>query len=89
MSEVVVGLDVHLKRTRVTVMKNDLIGEIVKRERVGTSKAELRKSLEFIPKGTRVALESVGFCWPWIDFLEELGFEVLLANPLKVARAQK
>jgi transposase len=26
----------------------------------------------------------VGFCWPWIDFLEELGFEVLLANRLKV-----
>ncbi len=45
MGEVVVGLDVHLKSTQVTVMKNDLIGEIVKKERVGTSKAELRKSL--------------------------------------------
>jgi hypothetical protein len=44
MSEVVVGLDVHLRRTQVTVMKNDLIGEIVKRERAGTSKAELRRS---------------------------------------------
>ena len=84
MSEVVVGLDVHLKKTQVTVMKNDLIGEIVKRERVDTSKAGLRKSLEAVPKGTKVALESVGFCWPWIDFLEELGYEVLLANPVKV-----
>ena len=84
MSEVVVGLDVHLKSTQVTVMKNDLIGEIVKKERVGTSKAELRRSLESVPKGSRVALESVGFCWPWIDFLEELGYEVLLANPAKV-----
>jgi transposase len=84
MSEVVVGLDVHLKSTQVTIMKNDLIGEIVKRERVDTSKAELRRSLESVPKGTKVALESVGFCWPWIDFLEELGFEVLLANPLKL-----
>jgi len=84
MSEVVVGLDVHLKKTQVTVMKNDLIGEIVKRERVDTSRAELGKCLKSVPKGSKVALESVGFCWPWIDFLEELGFEVLLANPLKV-----
>lgn len=29
-------------------------------------------------------MESVGFCWPWIDFLEELGYDVLLANPLRV-----
>jgi transposase len=84
MSEVVVGLDVHLKSTQVTVMKNDLIGEIVKRERVATSKAELRKSLASVPKGSKVALESVGFGWPWIDFLEELGYEVVLANPVKV-----
>ena len=45
MSEVVVGLDVHLKNTQVTIMKNDLIGEIVKKERVTTRKAELCKSL--------------------------------------------
>ena len=81
---VVVGLDVHLKNTQVTVLKNDLIGEIVKRERVATNKVELRKSLAAVPKGSKVALESVGFCWPWIDFLEELGYEVLLANPVKV-----
>jgi transposase len=56
----------------------------VKRERVDTSKAGLRKALESVPKGSRVALESVGFCWPWIDFLEEMGFEVLLANPARV-----
>ena len=84
MSDVVVGLDVHLKNTQVTVMKNDLIGEIVKKERVTTSKAGFKKALESVPKGSKVALESVGFCWPWIDLLEELGYEVLLANPLKV-----
>jgi transposase len=82
LSDVVVGLDVHLKNTQVTVMK--LNGEIVKRERVATTKAELRKSLESVPKGSKVALESVGFCWPWIDFLDELEYEVLLANPVKV-----
>ena len=82
MSDVVVGLDVHLKETQVTVMKMN--GEIVKRERVKTSRAELRKSLQAVPKGTKVALESVGFCWPWIDFLDSLEFEPLLANPVKV-----
>jgi transposase len=82
MSEVVVGLDVHLKNTQVTIMK--LNGEIVKRGRIVTSRSELRRCLASVPKGSRVALESVGFCWPWIDFLRELEFEPLLANPLRV-----
>ena len=72
MSEVVVGLDVHLKSTQVTVMK--LNGEIVKKEIVDTTKAELKRCLASVPKGSKVALESVGFCWPWIDFLRELEF---------------
>lgn len=82
MSGVVVGLDVHLKNTQVTVMK--LNGEVVKTERVRTNKADLRRSLESVPKGSKVALESVGFCWPWIDFLHQLEYEPLLANPVKV-----
>lgn len=82
MGEVVVGLDVHLKNTQVTIMK--LNGEIVKKERIKTCKAELRRCLEDVPKGSRVALESVGFCWPWIDFLDELKFVPLLANPVRV-----
>lgn len=82
MSDVVVGLDVHLKKTQVTIMKMN--GEIVKREKVDTSKDSLKGSLRCVPKGSKVALESVGFCWPWIDFLDELGFEPLLANPVKV-----
>jgi transposase len=82
MSEVVVGLDVHLKNTQVTVMK--LNGEVVKKERIKTCKSELRRSLEDVPRGSRVALESVGFCWPWIDFLDELKLTPLLANPFRV-----
>ena len=82
MSDVVVGLDVHLKDTQVTVMK--LNREVAKRERARTNRAELRKSFQSMPKGSQVALEPVGFCWPWIDFLDELEFEPLLANPMKV-----
>jgi transposase len=29
-------------------------------------------------------LESVGFCWPWIDFIDELGYVPLLVNPIKL-----
>ncbi|HYA77931.1 MAG TPA: hypothetical protein VEF91_04370 [Verrucomicrobiae bacterium] len=40
--------------------------------------------MESVPQGSMVALEFVGFCWPWIDFLVELKFTPLLANPLKM-----
>jgi transposase len=40
-------------------------GEIVKTERIKTSRAELRTSLENVPKGSKVALGSVGFCRLW------------------------
>ena len=29
-------------------------------------------------------MESVGFCWPWIDFIDELGYVPLLVNPTKL-----
>ena len=67
MSDVVVGLGVHLKNTQVTIMKMN--GEIVKKERISTSKNELRRCLGSVPKGSKVALESVGFCWLGLIFL--------------------
>ena len=80
--DVIVGLDLHMKNTHGTIMKMN--GEIVKQEKFRTRKEYLGRFLEGVPRGSKVALESLGFCWPWIDFLEELGFEVLLANPVKV-----
>jgi hypothetical protein len=44
MSEVVVGLDIHLKNTQVTIMKMN--GEIVKKERIATIRADLQRSLQ-------------------------------------------
>ena len=82
MEDVVVGLDLHLKNTQGTIMKVN--GEVLRQEKFGTGKENLRTFLADIPQGSKVALESVGFCWPWIDFLEELGYTPLLANPLKV-----
>lgn len=87
MPKVVVGLDLHLKKTQGTVMS--MSGKIVRQEKFDTNKGELRKFLAGLPASTKVALESQGFCWPWIDFIEELGHTPLLANPIKVkARAE-
>ena len=78
----VVGLDLHLKNIHGTIMRMN--GEIVRQEKFRTSRENLERFLEGVPKGSRVALESLGFCWPWIDYLEELGYRPLLANPAKV-----
>jgi len=82
LEDVVVGLDLHMKTIQGTIMRMN--GEIVKQEKFRTDKESLRRFLEGVPEGCKVALESLGFCWPWIDFIEELGCEPLLANPLKV-----
>ncbi len=84
MDEVDVGLDVHLKNIQVTVM--NMNGEIVKKKRIKTSKTGTRQILRASPAGTKVALESIGSCWSWIDFLGELKLEPLLAIPLRVKR---
>jgi len=81
MPEVVVGLDLHLKRTQGTVMTAD--GKIVKQERFPTTRRDLAEFLHGLPEGTEVALEAQGFCWPWIDLIEELGYRPLLVNPVK------
>jgi len=82
LDDVVVGLDLHLKNTQGTIMKVN--GEVLRQEKFRTGKEDLRKFLDGVPQGSKVALESVGFCWPWIDFLEELGYTPLLPNPVKV-----
>lgn len=77
-----VGLDMHLKNTQGTIMKTD--GTIVKKERFPTTKENLEEFLNGVPKSTPVALEALGFCWPWIDYIEELGFDPRLASPSKL-----
>jgi transposase len=82
LDDVVVGLDLHMKNIQGTILKMN--GELVKQEKFRTDKEGLRRFLEGVPESTKVALESVGFCWPWIDYVEELGYRLLLANPVKV-----
>jgi len=82
LDDVVVGLDLHMRNIQGTIMR--MSGEIVKQEKFRTRKESLERFLDGVPGGTKVALESLGFCWPWIDYLEELGYTPLLANPVKV-----
>ena len=69
MDDVVVGLDLHMKNILGTIMKKN--GELVKQEKFKTCKENLRRFLEGILEGTRVAFESVSFCWPWIDYVKK------------------
>ena len=62
MPRVVIGLDLHLKRTQGTVMSTD--GKILRQKKSGRSREKLERFLAGVPAGTRVALESQGFCWP-------------------------
>jgi len=80
--EAVVGLDLHLKKTQGTVMDKE--GIVLKADRFETTKEGVSKFLESVPKGSIVALEALGFCWPWIDFIEELGYVPKLASPSKL-----
>ena len=82
MPQVVVGLDLYLKRTHGTVMTLD--GRVVRQERFSTTREDLKRFLAGLPRGTEVGLESLGFCWPWIDLIEELGHKPLLGDPIKL-----
>ena len=79
--KVVVGLDLHLQRTHGTVMALD--GRILRQERFPTTREALARFLSGLPEDTPVALEAQGFCWPWIDYIEEFGHRPLLVNPIK------
>jgi hypothetical protein len=68
LENVVVGLDLHLKNIQGTIM--GVNGMVLSQERFRTDKESLRRFLCGVPVDSKVALESVGFCWPWIDFLE-------------------
>lgn len=75
-----VGLDVHLRTCHATVM--DERGKILKQEKFPNERQELERILKGIDDA-KIAMEAC-YCWqPAYEFLEEKGFEVKLAHPLK------
>lgn len=81
MPSVTIGLDLGDRYSRVCVLDDD--GNVVEEGRVRTTRSGLRRRFRNEP-GVRMVLE-VGTHSPWVrDLLEELGHEVLVANPRRL-----
>lgn len=77
-----IGMDVSDKHSHLVVLDNQ--GTVLLRDRIATSEPALRRWFARYP-GARVALE-VGPHSPWQSrVLGELGLDVIVANPRKVA----
>ncbi len=81
-AEVVCGLDLGDKVSRVCVL-GKTSGEVLEESRIRMTPAGMRGRFEGVRR-MRVAIE-VGTHSPWVkELLEELGHEVIVANPRKV-----
>jgi hypothetical protein len=79
---VMIGMDVNDEASHLVVL--DDAGAVVVRDRIATKAGAVRKWFASYA-GARVALE-VGRHSPWLSrLLKELGLEVIVANPRKVA----
>lgn len=77
-----IGLDVHRRFSQVAVL--DETGKLVEKARLDNDPEQFMAYLERFPKKTAVSLEAT-LGWEWVgDLLESKGFDVNLANPLKV-----
>lgn len=77
-----VGLDVHKKNNQACVM--DESGNIVQEKRFLNKIEELDEFLESIPDDSKIVMEACSVWEPIFDYIEEKGFDVSLAHPLKV-----
>ena len=76
-----VGIDLHRRRSQIAII--DEHGELVLSRRI-VNHPETFKELLGDPDGTQVALEAT-YGWEWLaDVLEQAGYEVHLAHPLRV-----
>jgi transposase len=75
-----VGIDLHRRRSFVTAI--DAEGEVSLRRRIAND-PEAFLELLGDPEGTQVALEAT-YGWEWLaDLLEDAGYELHLAHPLR------
>jgi transposase len=75
-----VGIDLHRRRSFVTAITGE--GEVSLRRRIVNDREAFLELLGD-PEGTRVALEAT-YGWEWLaDLLEDAGFELHLAHPLR------
>ena len=75
-----VGIDLHRRRSQIAII--DEHGELTLSKRVPTGRETITELLGE-PEVTHVALEAT-YGWEWLaDLLEEAGFDVHLAHPLR------
>jgi len=75
-----VGVDLHRRRSQIAII--DEQGELTLQRRVPTGRETILELLGD-PDGTHVALEAT-YGWEWLaELLEEAGFDVHLAHPLR------
>ena len=75
-----VGIDLHKEKVYGVVI--DEKGNVIKEGKFSNTKEEFQKFLKGI-KNAIMAIESTGFTLPAYDFLEEKGYKVRIAHPLK------
>jgi transposase len=75
-----VGIDLHRRRSQIAII--DEHGELTLQKRIPTGRETFIELLGD-PKSTHVALEAT-YGWEWLaELLEEAGFDVHLAHPLR------
>jgi transposase len=75
-----VGIDLHRRRSQIAII--DEHGELILQKRIPTGRETIRELLGD-PSRTHVALEAT-YGWEWLaELLEDAGFDVHLAHPLR------
>ena len=75
-----VGIDLHRRRSQIAII--DQHGELTLSKRIPTGRETITELLGD-PEGTHVVLEAT-YGWEWLaELLEEAGFDVHLAHPLR------
>jgi transposase len=75
-----VGIDLHRRRTQIAII--DEHGELTLQKRIPTGRETILELLGD-PENTHVALEAT-YGWEWLaELLEDAGFDVHLAHPLR------
>jgi transposase len=75
-----VGIDLHRRRSQIAIIDQD--GQLTLSKRIPTGRETFTELLGD-PDGTQVALEAT-YGWEWLaELLEDAGFDVHLAHPLR------
>lgn len=85
-----IGVDAHKKRCELTAKDDD--GRLVRRQNFAHTPEGWRRAFEGAPRGSRVAVECVGWYQPIFDLLEEIGMVGILVHAKDVtliARSKK